>query len=289
MNNGTILENNNQSAIKKLMFWCEWEPPSLVTKQLHKLEGSTFPQYLHTELFNPELIQTTQNLNNCSNLKNEDGYRSFKKYYQNTDPCVFGDQFNYFVCLQAKQKRKGSGDMATTMLTELDKGSIILFGSKVSTNQKNKFIIDTVFVVKDWIDYYSLHDILKTKSPNVSKEYINIALQFLGENTFSYKRRLYFGATYSDPQDGIYSFVPCKIYNDNNQGFERPSLDLGDINYAHSQGYMCLEDTNNLTKIREFWLSIKCQVEKTCEIGLSFEMPRLQNKKNLEERFKTKI
>ena len=107
----------NEINEEKLLFWGEWEPPSKVEKLL-KSESKFFPKWLHRPYL-PNILPTS---------------RGYQESYQNTDPCVFGDSFKYFVCKQFKAK---NGQL--TKLAKLEKGSLILFGSTANQNKKDAF------------------------------------------------------------------------------------------------------------------------------------------------------
>jgi predicted nucleotidyltransferase len=67
---------------------------------------------------------------------------------RNTDPFVFGGKFMYTLCQQYK-KEKHTSTLTPTKLHSLEKGSVILFGSRLN----HDFVLDTVFVVKCWKDH----------------------------------------------------------------------------------------------------------------------------------------
>jgi hypothetical protein len=81
--------DNNKLKDGNLTFWGEWEPPSYVTEFEYQ-ENKFFPGWLHKPYL-PNI------------LPNSNGYQAS---FQNTDPCVFGDSFKYFVCKQFKPKNK---------------------------------------------------------------------------------------------------------------------------------------------------------------------------------------
>lgn len=211
----------------ELAFWGEWEPPSDVVK-LASMPTKFHPQWLHKPYL-PKPIP-------------------LKGKYQNTDPCVFGENFKYVVCKQFKPK-----NMTLTPLARLEKGSLILFGSTANQNKKNAFFqLDTVFVVSDFIEY----DISDPKELLNSGDYWDLAVQMLCAKS-SLTLRLYKGATFKNPVNGMYSFSPAKIWKDENmEGF--PRLALKDLPYL----------TNNLnaapkiteaaeSEIADFWNLIR--------------------------------
>jgi hypothetical protein len=193
INSGSYVENNKKHD-GTLLFWCEWEPTSLVENLYQPMNTSiydVYPKYLHFPFLPPmEKIKLFQ-----------DGG------YQNTDPFIFGEKFKYSICRQD----------SCPGLKELEDGSLIIFGSRVNF----RFVIDTVFVVKGSKPYYSaLDNNIKDMGP-----YLDIVLKMSckeAENkNHMIKRILYTGATFDDDFKGIYSFVPAMKYEGKKQGFPR--------------------------------------------------------------------
>ncbi|MEE9315869.1 MAG: hypothetical protein V3U97_02040, partial [bacterium] len=107
---------------KDIVFWGEWEPESKIVKSIPNSVRNG-PKYIY-----------------------EPFYTKFEEKnppLQNTDPFVFGNQFYYTICQQYKKEKP-------TQLRYLEKDSVILFGS---CQNKSQFILDTVFVVGDYIDH----------------------------------------------------------------------------------------------------------------------------------------
>lgn len=195
--------HENKLEKNELVFWGEWEPPSLVTK--FSIRPTEFhPQWLHKpylpkELPNPILL---------------------KKNFQNTDPCVFGNSFKYLLCKQFKPKLKKN-----TSLTKLDKGSIILFGSTANQNTPEAFFqLDTVFVVNDHIDYdASDKNALISEDLGIYRDYV-LKMAFPNPLHFPLSLKFYRGATFENRVNGMYSFSPSKIWKNEAIGFPRVSL-----------------------------------------------------------------
>ncbi|MDY0083329.1 MAG: hypothetical protein RBR74_09125 [Ignavibacteriaceae bacterium] len=238
----------NEKILKgDLLFWGEWEPPSSVIK----LNKTNFyePLWLHKPLLPLELP-----------LSN-----GYQKSYQNTDPFVFGKSFKYLVCKQFKPKT-----LKTTQLAKLDKGSVILFGSTAGKNRGTSFFqLDTVFVISKYIDY----DISDPEAlMNVDDLYRKIVFKmaFPFHNNKPLTLRLYKGATFENKYNGMYSFVPARVWNNNASGF--PRVKLHDIEYL----------TNNLNsapkitelpdnEIKKFWEKIvKISRKQGCVEGVGF-------------------
>lgn len=219
-----VYVHKNRLIDDSLIFWGEWEPPSYVTQFRHQ-ESKFFPNWLHKPYLPKNLPST-----NCIHSS-----------FQNTDPCVFGDSFKYFLCKQFKPKNS-----TLTPLAKLDKGSLILFGSTANQNKENAFFqLDTVFVVSDYIEY----DISDPNALLHLGEYRDFVykMAFRQPSDFSLKLRLYIGATFKNSFEGMYSFCPAKIWKNQDMGF--PRIPLKDMDYI----------TNNLNaapRINE--VSIDC-------------------------------
>ena len=178
---GQYLENNICKD-SDLVFWGEWKPQSNVLQNLTQIDN-TYPKYLYQPYY--------------SILSNEQGL-------QNTDPFVFGDQFHYVCCQQIRKS-----------LRFLDRGSVILFGSCIN----KQFVLDTVFVVDSYHDIKSLSQVKKLVSPTyqdvtISRIFNNICniksqnscTQTISSCTQTISNRLYFGATYDKPVNGMFFF-----------------------------------------------------------------------------------
>lgn len=193
------LYNSPESG--KIGFWCEWEAESYV-KNIVKSKNfnKEYPRYLHIPLL-PR--------------------RSIRAGYLNTDPCVIGKYFLYSNCMQ--NTKEGN----QTHMQKLNIGDIIVFGSS-----KNKqFICDTVFVIgqKIQFDRNNMNFQIGTMVP---KWYYNITLNSLNRNQ---RFTLYIGATYDNPVNGMFSFVPCVSDLSIYRGFIRPNV-LTQLNNGKTQG-----------------------------------------------------
>jgi len=283
LSNGSVVINDNLLKNKSLLFWGEWEPDSLIIKVLNTPSGA-FPKYLYKPII--------ENLPNHSR--------------QNTDPYVFGDNFYYFCCKQSKQ---GS----PTQLGKLQKGSIILFGSTINQTKPNAyFALDTVFVVNEFIDYNSLnYD--KMLAGKVDNDFFEISIKSRFNqfpqlaNTKIQKKssclntcmdneetkkssscstptnienfRCYFGATFEKKVEGMYSFVPCKEYNDNSEGFERLKLTNADFDFITNNLNASPKYTTNRNVI-EVWHKLKEILKNKGFIeGVKFDFEKSNNLK----------
>lgn len=235
MENGSILEED-------LVFWGEWEPPSRVTR-LPLPHEPDFPTWIYT----PQWPSSPP----------PNG--------QNTDPNVFNGCFKYFLCRQHKRP----------FLTQLERGSIILFGSgkKPGNAKEAHFQLDTVFVVGDYIDY----DTNQTRSlddPRIDRFYRKIAFQPSFENCGGSDEgvtlRLYFGATPDNRCDDMYSFVPAQIYKPDGRGF--PRVRLRDIDYITNRLNIGAKNSHaSREQCQDYWYNIrKITRQQGCLEGVAF-------------------
>lgn len=163
--NGEYFGIDNKNHEGKFMFWGEWEPPSYVDLTPKNL---SLPKYLHS----PYLpINANGNIIVAGT--------------QNTDPCVFGNYFKYFVCQQIRRNGK------LTQMAYLNQGDLILFGS----GKNGKFLIDTVFVVENTIQPINVEPTYKVISIDRCANYASLGC------------KIYKGKTFTE--NGIYSFTPA--------------------------------------------------------------------------------
>lgn len=242
LSNGEFVDNGKLSQ-GKLMFWGEWEPPSYVNL-LEKQSDKFYPKWIHTPLL-PTIIPKNERL-------------------QNTDPFVFGESFKYLVCKQFKGKTR-----QTTQMAKLERGSVILFGSTSGNNRKESFFqLDTVFVVSNFVEY-DISDANALTSMGNYREIV-FKMAFPSPADFSLTLRLYIGATYNNPCNGMYSFVPARVWNNNKSGF--PRIKLKGMDYLTNNLNSTPKITNlSINKIGEFWNLIrKVTEEQGCVEGVRF-------------------
>lgn len=162
---GEYIGIDNRNNKGKFMFWGEWEPPSFVDQTN---QNSPLPKYIHSPYLpinvNGNIVLTGT---------------------QNTDPCVFGEYFKYFVCQQIRANGK------LTQMAYLKQGDLILFGS----GKNRKFIIDTVFIVDNTIEVSKVEPTYEVISID---RYVNYA---------SLGCKIYKGKAFSE--NDIYSFTPA--------------------------------------------------------------------------------
>lgn len=217
--NGDYVDDNGKLVTNKLLtFWGEWEPMSKRIRNYPK------PQPHYPKRLQEPILDLSDS--DCSNPKRK-----------NTDPFVFTKGFRYSGC---KQKQIRDAGEFLNQTSRLMPGSIILFGSNFNNGKHDAYFgVDTVFVVGSYRDidcfnqkgnvdiaqdpFFPPHyDIIMNppKSKSSSK----------GSKNNCWGPRFYIGATPDNPVEGMYSFVPCKIYDENQaQGFERPRITQKDI------------------------------------------------------------
>ena len=266
-----VLNNNTLSHKQDLLFWGEWEPMSFVTKYYKQKDYRIYPKHLHEPFLqvgnHGRVVINVQGLPpiNTNNVNSKN-----KKYkLQSTDPFVFADCFYYAICKQDVYKS----------LRNLDPGSIILFGSTIlKSNIGPYFALDTVFVVSDNKDYtFNTH--LSDLNGFVPAYYGDIECFYINKNAFPGTYKCYKGASFQNPFNGMFSFVPCKDISHINNGFERVILTEKDLQQFNGKPVL----TNNLmqglkkTKTdlafnQQIWNRL-CQIvrKQGFELGLNFE------------------
>jgi hypothetical protein len=235
----------------ELAFWGEWEPQSEVICRIARPKPHN-PRYV----YRPFYVMPRS-------------YRSL----QNTDPFVFGGFF-YGNCLQHREGRP-------TQLCCLENGSVILFGSCLSS----KFVLDTLFVVRDSISYDCASYRSKLKRC-VPRAYMDVALNPLCQSGCGHGEgcsldkcesyRLYRGVTYKDRRrfGGMFSFFPSMRRGERCEGFKRPVINLrGLINGSLRQGFR-LNRQADRAKVARLWQSVVDKVlgDGLC-LGIEAQMP----------------
>ncbi len=239
----------------ELVFWGEWEPESEVACRM----ASPLPQYPRY-LYRPYYVVP-------------DSYKGL----QNTDPFVFGGFF-YGNCRQHSSGRP-------TRLCSLRCGSVILFGSFVS----GKFVLDTVFVLRDSIPYNcaSRRSIPKDRVP---PGYMEVVLNPLCLSRRSHEEgcppdngapyQLYVGATYDRPVHGIFSFFPCMPRHERCEHFKRPKIKIPLPRFSRPARAYRLYRQMDKSMLRELWQSVVDQVLKEgLWLGIEARMPKRRRAK----------
>jgi hypothetical protein len=227
----------------EIVFWGEWEPESRVLTRF-QTQDSAEPSFLYEPFF----------------VRHLDGVRR-----QNTDPFVFGKRFYYTGCLQHTNR-------GPTQLRFLARGSLIVFGSYLA----GRFVVDTVFVVDDFIDH-SPGDWEQKLNQRVSATYREVTLEpwYNGSASEGPSSRLYLGATTGAPVDGMFSFVPCRPYVHNGYGFRRPEIELPGLITPQLQQGKKIARNVTLAETGKLWKQIARQVEdQGLLLGTYVELPR---------------
>lgn len=235
---GRYIDSSNQPKNGILSFWGEWEPPATATK-LDKTSGTDMPLYL----IEPNLSLSSSEIG------------------MNTDPLVFGSCFKYAIC---RQKSKNG------ILKNLEPGSIILFGCI----RRDSFLLDTVFVTGEKRIPFNLQNPSALKEINEYEQYKRIVLDTFNKEKSScactpYKKNVsscipqddntniyYEGVKYDSPINGMYSFVPARIFEDGNTGFERLVLnttDFPEIKERCSRNFCTILESSGTDSIKSFW------------------------------------
>ncbi len=242
----------------QLVFWGEWEGPATV-RPISTSRVAGMPQ----NLFIPHSDRYARPLD-----PNEICY--------NTDPFVFGPEFVYCWCKQEWAKS----------LRKLERGDIILFGSRLDS----QFVLDTVFVVASYIDYAAPAQLLHY---NLAQQLISFPLEFVeasirpivgkpaspGENY-----RLYRGATFDNPVNGMFSYAPAIPASSAPLGFARPALDppLNFIGNEQNQGIKNIDEDDGYFEtaqatgfsVFESWQQVTNSVcSQGLRLGVRFQLP----------------
>lgn len=250
---GVYRDEDGGDHTDSLIAWGEWEGPSKLVARLSEGAhgGKGQPKGDPKNLVEPIFPGHTQPVSGV----------------QNTDPYIFGDRFLYSVCKQKSVKR----------LTRMAPGSLLLFGSQLEGN----FVLDTVFVVGMGPVKHSRHTWAQELRGEVSDVYEAATLEPVyadvktnDEDQFS----LYAGATIDRPVHGMFSFFPCRPFDDaESSGFQRPAIVLdGVVNPASRQSPKAT--AADLDTIASMWQSVVSQVRAAdlC-LGLRAREPQQQD------------
>ncbi|MFL5758364.1 MAG: hypothetical protein ACJ789_01420 [Thermomicrobiales bacterium] len=229
--------------LTELIFWGEWEAQSNVVSEISEPVRDG-PRWIYRPYFERPSSYT---------------------HLQNTDPFVFGDQFHYTGCLQHTKH-------GPTQMRNLSRGSVILFGSCL---HRSAFVLDTVFVVDHWIDH-SLHDYQENLRGRISDTYAAVTIAPWYANTWEPDKvhRLYFGATYQQSVDGMFSFFPCIQADKDSRGFARPEIILPGIVTPNQTQNKKLTFRDTTRQIAEIWQEVKRQViDQGLLLGVRADLP----------------
>jgi hypothetical protein len=247
---GIAINKNDEKVESGLYFWGEWEGLSLSI-----YSWADGKKGLPRNLVVPEFLMP----------KRVPGL-------QNTDPYVFGSEFKYTIC---KQVRKNGRE---TFLTRLLPGSLILFGS----NLGGSFVLDTVFVVDDRIRRHS-RETWQSVLSDASDTYTAASLLPLYwdekvENSSRFTH--YEGATFDNPKNGMYSFVPALLETVEPTRFARPRIDVEGI-ISHTLNMNIKFSELGHREIQQVWTTVRDQVrDQELALGVSFAEPTFESTLN---------
>lgn len=165
-------------------------------------------------------------------------------------PAIRGDEMIYSNCKQIV-----GPDRTATSMQRLPRGSIICFGSTID----GSFCLDTLLVIasaETWIpakarelDVSSAFAVCTADSVSTSSTDANLELT------------LYRGATFDDPVDGMFSFVPAKAAHHPYPRFARPRVVVdGLINAENRQSTWGSKRPLGRARVRAAWDTVVEQV-----------------------------
>ncbi len=86
--------------------------------------------------------------------------------------------------------------------------------------------------------------------------------------------RLYFGATYNQPVNGMFSFFPCFPYNDRLKGFACPAIGIKDVITNNLPRGKKLNPQDNIKDVKKLWDKVVKQVKKQrLMLGVYTQLP----------------
>lgn len=266
-------------------FWGEWEPESLVVPLPATDDDKERPNNIHYPVF---IKDDTEYEGNNSIVKKiiEEKKKEQKKAdrLQNTDPFIFGENFYYTCCKQYQTKR-------------LEPGSIILFGSTFKDPDRDRYVIDTVFVISeiiectaDGIEKYRDRDPANGLFYDavLHKIYYGSGSQDKNKN-WSEGNKIIVGASYENRYEGMYSFFPCHP-STNKKRYKRPVIDSSlhekISSSLMSQGAYIIQSGIDDTKV--FWKNLRDLVlEQGYCLGVKAELPPKRTPEEVPKYIKT--
>lgn len=266
----------------RLGAWGEWEAPALAIRTGAPVAPFAFEPCLPTYP-----------------LRLEPGERAVGRAgeppppLQDTDPFIFDGPFLYSTC---KQVKKGG---APTKLRELERGDVVLFGSKLDGG----FALDKVFVVASSTRYRP-STALSDLRHRVPRSFVEATLKPLaakrwfpgkaggmfacptefgeadeaaacgapsGEG-YDTELRLYWGATPEEPVNGLFSFVPARDMARSVEPFPSPRLDFPFLSSSLDRAW---RDLSSAISARRAWeLVVDRVLSSGLELGTSFSSAR---------------
>lgn len=220
---GRYLDGHGEVREGELLFWGEWEPPSEVVTTWPS--DGRLPRALHRPFWVQPPSATSR---------------------QNTDPWVWGDRMLYSNC------RQGS----VGSLRRLTRGSVVCFGS----TSGDDFCVDTVLIIAS-AEPWDAADCEGIDAERAFQVCTAASLAAGGACSAEAGFTLYRGATFEDPVNGMYSFVPAMPVANPYPRFARPPVRLpGLINTASTRGPRGSARPLAASAVREAWESTRRQV-----------------------------
>ena len=213
----------------ELALWAEWEPPSQIIARW-PVRGQ-LPRALHRPYWT---------------------YPVGAGLRQNTDPWVWGQRMLYSNCKQTH----GPAHRPTSM-QRLTRGSVICFGSAIGSD----FCADTVLVIASAQPWTAADE---TIGRRLGQAFRACTAGAIASGDGSWARvgfTLFRGATFADPVEGMYSFVPAMPVRGDYPRFARPPIRLpGLINPASRQAAKGSHRPRPAPVVRDAWEAIRHQI-----------------------------
>jgi hypothetical protein len=138
--------------------------------------------------------------------------------------------------------------------------------------------------VDHWIDWLK-SDPLKDLQGEVSDTYMETTIMPICQNMESEgcsifdpktdSLRMYFGATFDDPVDGMFSFFPAQVGIEGQTGFPRPILDFPEVISKGKAVRYRLNRRREIEDIHPLWSQVANKVTRLgLVLGLGAEIPK---------------
>jgi hypothetical protein len=209
----------------EVVFWGEWEPPSEIIRRW--AESGNLPRALHR----PFWVRPTGD-----------------EFRQNTDPWVFGDRMILSNCRQVTGGRPSP-------VQGLTRGSVVCFGSTIGGTA---FCVDTVMVIasaQTWVPGTGTDLRAGAAFQVCAAESLSC-----GSGRVPARLTLYRGATFDDPVNGMYSFVPARAGSLPDPRFARPAIQLDGLVVAGRQAPWRSPRSMPPDALHRIWDAIRYQV-----------------------------
>lgn len=237
---GEWIDRSGDRRVGDLAAWGEWEPESELIRKLEQPGGDPqYPRYLWRPCYMPK-----------------DDYSGL----HNTDPFIFGERILYSNCGQA----------ANPGLRHLGDGSVIAFGTGKNIMGDRGWMLDTLLVVKDSVEYDAAEGLVAPDG------WAPDAFSVATGGLLTGSGRLYRGATPDDPVDGMFSFFPASPAG-GGSGFPRPLIDLPTeyFNPRSWQGPKGIGRNSTVRELRAIWEALVSQVrDNGLVIGTHASLPK---------------